>query len=160
MTGVTPSDAATPSAATPSAESARHTNEAAGYSFLRPGGWEVSESGTVTELVGPDHDVTVSFGLGPAGSLQGSSTAFATLIEDRYDHAELVGPQRETIAGHPAVLVGGSAVNDAGLPIRILAITLRVEDENYAISVFVSDASDPVRILPVVEDILASFDVV
>jgi len=56
------------------------------------------------------------------------------------------------------VLIGGSAVNDEGTSLRFLAITLRVDDENYAIAVFVSDASDPVRVLPAVEEIVASFE--
>jgi hypothetical protein len=149
----------TPSGATPSAQSARHTNEAAGYSFLRPAGWEVSGSGTVSRITSPDRDVTVSFGLGSDGGLGGSSADLAASIRDIYDGAELEGPRRDTIAGHPAVLVGGRAVNDSGVTVRFLAITLRVEDENYAISVFVSDASDPVTVLPAVEYIVASFEV-
>jgi hypothetical protein len=150
----------TPSVPTPSVppQTVRYTNAAAGYSFLRPAGWEVSESGTVSELTGPDQDVTVSFGLGADGGLGESSADFAASIEDTYDDAELEAPSRESIAGRPAVLVGGSAVNDEGTGLRFLAITLRVDEENYAIAVFVSDASDPVRILPAVEEIVASFE--
>jgi hypothetical protein len=148
----------TPSVPTPTAQGARHTNAAAGYSFLRPAGWEVSESGTVSELTGPDQEVTVSFGLGADGRLGESSADFAASIEDTYDDAQLEAPSRESIAGRRAVLIGGSAVNDEGASLRFLAITLRVDDENYAIAVFVSDASDPVRVLPAVEEIVASFE--
>jgi hypothetical protein len=143
----------------PIVQSERHTNAAAGYSFLRPAGWEVSELGTVSELTGPDHDVSVSFGLGPDGGLWDASADLAASIEDTYDGVLLEGPRREDIAGRPAIVVGGRAVNDAGVAVRFLAITMRVEDENYAISVFVADASDPVRVLPSVEDIIASFEV-
>jgi hypothetical protein len=147
-----------PSVQTPSVPTARHTNAAAGYSFLRPVGWEVSDSGTVSELTGPDRDVTVSFGLGPDGGLRAASEELAASIEDTYDDAELEGARREDIAGRPAIVVGGSAVNEAGVSLRFLAITLRIGGENYSISVFVSDASDPVRILPSVEDIIVSFE--
>jgi hypothetical protein len=102
--------------------------------------------------------VTVSFGLGTAGGLRGSAADFAASIEDTYADAELEAPSRESIAGRLAVLIGGSAVNDEGTSLRFLAITLRVDDENYAIAVFVSDASDPVRVLPAVEEIVASFE--
>jgi hypothetical protein len=150
----------TPSGATPSAQSARHTNEAAGYSFLRPAGWEVSGSGTVSRITSPDRDVTVSFGLGSDGGLRGSSADLTASIQDIYHGAELLeGPRRDTIAGHPAMLVGGRAVNDSRVTVRFLAITLRVGDENYAISVFVSDAADPVTVLPAVEYIVASVEV-
>jgi hypothetical protein len=148
----------TPSVPMPTAQSVRHTNAAAGYSFLRPAGWEVSESGTVSELTGPDQDVTVSFGLGADGRLGESSADFGASIEDAYHDAQLEAPSRESIAGRRAVLIGGSAVNDEGTTLRFLAITLRVDEENYAIAVFVSDASDPVRILPAVEEIVASFE--
>ena len=150
----------TPRGSTPSARSARHTNEAAGYSFLRPAGWEVSGSGTVSRITSPDRDVTVSFGLGSHGGLRGSSADLAASIRDIYHDAELEGLRRDTVAGHPAVLVGGKAVNDSGVTVRFLAISLRVEDENYAISVFVSDASDPVEVLPAVNHIVASFEAV
>jgi hypothetical protein len=148
----------TPTAPTPTAQTVRHTNAVAGYSFLRPAGWEVSESGTVSELTGPDQDVTVSFGLGADGRLGESSADFAASIEDTYDDAQLEAPSRESIAGRRAVLIGGSAVNDEGTSLRFLAITLRVDEENYAIAVFVSDTSDPVRVLPAVEEIVASFE--
>src|SRR5918995_3145751 len=77
--------APTASAPTPSAQSIRHTNAAAGYSFLRPAGWEVSESGTVTELTGPDQDVTVSFGLGTDGGLGRSALQLTTSIQGTYE---------------------------------------------------------------------------
>lgn len=147
----------TPTAPTPTAQSVRYTNAAAGYSFLRPAGWEVSDSGTVSELTGPDQDVTVSFGVGADGGLRASSADLAASIEHTYDDARLEGPRRESIAGRRAVLIGGSAVNEEGTGLRFLAITLRVDDENYAIAVFVSDTSDPVRVLPAVEEIVASF---
>jgi hypothetical protein len=148
----------TPTAPTPTAQSVRYTNAAAGYSFLRPAGWEVSDSGTVSELTGPDQDVTVSFGVGADGGLRESSAHFAASIEHSYADAQLDAPSRESIAGRRAVLIGGSAVNDEGTGLRFLAITLRVDDENYAIAVFVSDTSDPVRVLPAVEEIVASFE--
>jgi hypothetical protein len=137
----------------------RHTNATAGYSFLQPPGWEVSESGTVSELTAPDHDVIVSFGLGPQGSLREASSEFTSSIEDAYDEVQLHGSRREEIAGRPAMVAGGSAVNDAEVAVRFLAITVRIEGEIYAISVFVAHASDPVRVLPAVEDIVASFEV-
>jgi hypothetical protein len=149
---------ATPSVATPSDQTARHTNAAAGYSFRRPAGWVVSESGTVSELTGPDRDVTVSFGLGSDGGLARSALELTTSIQGAYEDVRVDDPQRETIAGRPAILVGGRAVNDAGVRVRFLAISLRIEDQNYAIAVFVSDASDPVTVLPAVEDVVSSFD--
>jgi hypothetical protein len=147
-----------PRTSSPTTGSMRHTNEVAGYSFLRPVGWEVSERGTVSELTGPDGDVIVSFGLGPDGSLEEASTEFATSVGDAYEEVQFQGPQREDIAGRPAIVVGGTAVNQAGVAVRFLAITVRTEGRNYAISVFVADVSDPVRVLPPIEDIVASFE--
>jgi hypothetical protein len=144
---------------TPTIQSTRHTNAAAGYSFFRPIGWEVSERGTVSELTGPDRDVILSFGLGPEGNLRKASAEFAASIGGAYDEVELQGPRREVIAGQSAIVTAGGAVNDAGVAVRFLAITTRIGGENYAISVFVADASDPVKVLPVVADIIGSFEV-
>jgi hypothetical protein len=147
------------SAPSPTVSSGRHTNATAGYSFLRPAGWEVSESGTVSELTAPDQDVIVSFGLGPEGDLREASAQFTSSMEDAYDEVQLHEPRREEIAGRPAIVAGGSAVNEAAVPVRFLAISVWIEGEIYVISVFVADASDPVRVLPAVEDIIASFEV-
>ena len=151
-----PRPSVTPS---PTVSSGRHTNATAGYSFLRPAGWEVSESGTVSQLTAPDQDVIVSFGLGPDGGLREASTEFTSSIEDAYNEVQLQEPRREEIAGRPAIVAGGSAMNDAEVAVRFLAISVWIEGEIYAISVFVADESDPVRVLPAVEDIVASFDV-
>ena len=148
-----------PTTQSPSVESARHTNVAAGYTFLRPAGWDVSERDTVSELAAPDRDVILSFGFGPQGDLGEASTRFAASIGDAYDEVKLQGPRREIIGGHSAVVVGGDAVNQAAVGVRFLAITIRMGGRNYAISVFVADAADPVKVLPVVEDIVASFEV-
>lgn len=147
-----------PTVQSPTVQSTHHTNAAAGYSFFRPAGWEVSESGTVSELTGPDRDVILSFGIGPEGELRDASAEFAASIGGAYDEVQLQGPRREAIAGRSAIVVGGSAVNQAGVTVRFLAITIRIGGENYAISVFVADTSDPVKVLPVVEDIIASFE--
>jgi predicted Zn-dependent protease len=155
-----PRQSAGPPSSTPSptVQSERHTNATAGYSFLRPAGWEVVDSGTASELTSPDRDVIVSFGLGPEGGLREASAEFTASIEDAYDEVRLHEPRREEIAGREAIVAGGSAVNDADVAIRFLAITVGIDGEIYAISVFVADASDPVRVLPAVEDIVASFE--
>jgi hypothetical protein len=158
--GAPPQSAPDPSSApSPTVVSGRHTNAAAGYSFLQPAGWEVSDSGTFSELRAPDGDVIVSFGLGPEGGLREASDAFSSSIEGAYGEVELHQPQREEIAGHPAIVAGGSALNDAGIAVRFLAITIGIEGEVYAISVFVAEETDPVAVLPTVEDIVASFEV-
>lgn len=151
--------AESPTAQNPTAQDARHTNGAAGYSFLHPAGWDVSDRGTVSELVGPDRDVNLSFGLGPEGDLREASSQFAASIAEAYDEVHLQGSRRESIAAHSAIVVGGTAVNQAGVGVRFLAISIGMDGRNYAISVFVADASDPVRVLPVVEDIISSFEV-
>jgi hypothetical protein len=142
----------------PTVQSERHTNDAAGYSFLQPPGWVVSDRETVSDLESPDGDVIVSFGLAPEGSLEEATAALAGSINDAYEDVQVSGPERQDMGEHRAVVVGGNAVNEAGVPIRFLALTLRLEGQNYAISVFVADASDPVKVLPPVEDIIASFD--
>lgn len=50
-------------------------------------------------------------------------------------------------------------MNDAGVAVRFLAITISLEGQNDAIAVFVADTTDPVQVLPPVEDIVASFEV-
>ena len=66
---------------------------------------------------------------------------------------------RDNSDGTRSLLVRGTAIDDADRRVRFLAITVRGDSKNYAISILVPRRSDPVTVLPQIEDIVSSFDV-
>jgi hypothetical protein len=71
---------------------------------------------------------------------------------------ELIGLRRELIDSSRSLMVSATATDDAGRSVRILAIAIRGEPRNYAISILVPRHSDPARVLPLIEEIVSSFE--
>jgi hypothetical protein len=72
---------------------------------------------------------------------------------------ELIGTTRETIAGSPSLLASGTTTDESGRPVRFLAIAVRGDAHNYAITIVVPAGSNPSRVLPRVERLVASFEI-
>lgn len=138
----------------------RHVNEEGGYSFRYPPGWTVEEEESVTRVSSPDEEVVVSFGHGAEGSLEEAETRFVTEVQSRYRNARLSAVQIEQIGGAPALSVAGTGRNTEGVRVRFLAITVRVEGQNYSIGVFAPARSDPEVVVPPTQEIVNSFRVI
>jgi hypothetical protein len=150
-------DAPSPAATTAVPLKYRFENEAGGYSFGYPKGWEVRADGTATTLTNPDGDVIVTFGLGPAGRLPVAAQRLADALSAAYTDIEDLGTQEQTVAGQPALMVGGVGTNEHGVRVRFLAITVATPEGNRSISVFTPEGSSPSEVLPPVQRVVASF---
>jgi hypothetical protein len=107
----------------------------------------------------PDHEISVSFGIAPSGSLISAAREIAQSVRGAYDEGELLAAEVQEIGGRRAVLTSGTGVNDAGIAIRFLAIAVKGPEQNYAITVFTARDSDPAEVLPVTQEVVASFRV-
>jgi hypothetical protein len=143
----------------PRLDVAEYVNGTLGYGFEYPKSWTVRESAQVTALENPNGRIRVVFGIGPSGDLDTAASRVIDSLSDVASDRELIGMTHETIDGSRSLLVSGTATDDSGRRVRFLAITVRGEPKNYAISIFVPRESDPVRVLPRIEEIVSSFDV-
>jgi hypothetical protein len=134
-----------------------YENEAGGYAFRYPKGWEVRADGTATTLTNPAGDVIVTFGLGPAGRLPVAAQRLADSLSAAYTDIENLGTQEQTVGGHPALMVGGIGTNEHGVRVRFLAITVSTPEGNRSISVFTPEGSSPSEVLPPVQGVVDSF---
>jgi hypothetical protein len=131
-------------------------NAEAGYSFSHPPSWELTGTGTTSNVTSPDMAAMVSFGLGAAGNLEDASGRFVSSLEGTYPDLVISGTVESEIAGSPANTATAEATNEAGVRIVILAITVAAPDRNYAISAFIA-ADVGSELTQVVEEIVASF---
>jgi hypothetical protein len=136
-----------------------YVNPTQGYGFSYPGAWSLREEERSTRIESPNGRILLLFEPGAAGDLDGASSRLLGSIAESTANRQLIGLTRRQIDGSRSVLVAGTATNEAGEPVRFLAISIRGELHNYAISIFVPRRSDPARVLPRIEEIVASFDI-
>jgi hypothetical protein len=136
-----------------------YVNATHGYGFTYPATWNIREDERLTRLESPNGRIRVVFRPGASGDLEVASGRLVESLTEITSNEQLIGMTREQIDGSRSLLVSGTATDDAGERVRFLAITVRGEPQNYAISIFVPRRSDPVRVLPRIEEIVASFDV-
>jgi hypothetical protein len=146
----------TPSPPSQGVGSLGHVNAEAGYSFISPSDWVLSEEGTTSKVTSPDMAAIVSFGLGASGDLEEASARFVSSLEEAYGDLVITGTVQSEIGGSPATAVTAEATNEAGVPILVLAITVAGPDRNYAISAFTAREAGS-ELSQVIEEIVASF---
>ncbi|MCI0634378.1 MAG: hypothetical protein L0206_10765 [Actinobacteria bacterium] len=141
-----------------------HVNSTGDYAFAYPTTWLIDETGGVTRLENPGGDIVASFGPGAPGDIATASGRLVSSIlgidgtEIAVNDA-LTGTSWEQIDGSRSLIVSGVTEGPDGRSVRFLAITVRAVSRNYSISVLVPAGSDPTRVLPTIEAIVSSFEV-
>lgn len=134
-----------------------YVNGAGGFAFRAPPSWDLREVGPLAEIVSPNGNIVITFERGARGSLEVASERLVGSLLETRSNSELIGQRRELIGDSRSILVSGTAREDTGEAIRFLAITVRGEPRNYAISIVVPAGSNPEQVLPQIEEIVTSF---
>lgn len=135
-----------------------YVNVGEGYGFTYPGAWEIRVGERFTRIQNQSGRIVVSSRLGGSGDLEAESSRLLASLATAHPDLELIGKRRELINGSRSLLVSGTATDEAGRSVRLLAITIKAQPRNYAISIFVPSHSDPARVLPLIEEIVSSFE--
>jgi hypothetical protein len=137
---------------------AEYVNVGQGFGFTYPDAWEIQEGERFTRIQNPSGRIVVSYRLGGSGDLEAESSRLLASLATAHPDLELIGKRRELIDGLRSLLVSGTATDEVGRSVRLLAITIKAEPRNYAISIVVPLDSDPARVLPRIEEIVSSFE--
>ena len=141
-----------------------HVNSVGDYRFIYPAAWVVVEDGSLTRVGSPTGDIVMSFRIGAQGDIATASDRLLSSILDaegndpRSDQG-LIGTTWERIDGSRSLIVSGTTTDAIGRSMRFLAITVQGVPRNYSISVLVPARSDPARVLPTIEAIVSSFQI-
>jgi hypothetical protein len=138
---------------------AEYVNGTHDYGFEYPASWTVHENARTTSLENPNGRIRVRFGIGPSSDLETTAARSIHSLTDVTSDRDVIGMTREKIDGSSSLLVSGTAIDDGGRPVRFLSITVRGQSKDYAISILVPRRSDPITVLPQIEEIVSSFDV-
>ena len=136
-------------------EPARVIDTEAGFEFKVPEGWSADSSGSRTVVSSPDRDASVSIAVAPDGDISDSSKEIMANLAVGWVGVRSEMPLVRTVAGQPALSVGGTAIDATG-PIRFLAIVVDGGERNYAIAVSVPRQRGT-SFTPAIQTILSSF---
>lgn len=141
-----------------------HTNLLGGYTFTYPRTWTVKEEGAETKLASPDGGTALSFGSGATlqvGDGGGEPAGDQELLRSLGSIGEpsVLGTAWQQVAGHRSLLVSGTAHDPVGRTIRFLVIAIPGDRPTHTISIVVPAHSAPSQMLPRLEPIVASFDI-
>lgn len=139
------------------APAARHVNAEGGYSLRSPTGWSASTEGTATKLIGPNSDVSLSLDIAPYGNIDDVSKRFVRTLTAKWTVVEVEASQGRSVGNAPAVSVGGTGTDSEGTPIRFLTIVLDAGKRNFAIAVSTPLEHDPANVVPQIQEIVSSF---
>lgn len=134
-----------------------YVSSIASYGYLYPPKWDLREDGAVSKIVNQEGNVLVSFGPGPDGQLEPAMESFAALLDESYADFKKTGEERRTIGKNQALVFEGTALNEAGLPLRWTALLVEGDEDNYAIAAFSAANVDPSQIDPTLEEVFRSF---
>lgn len=137
-----PSPPANPGETRPSGRATLAVNRAGGYEFVRPRGWDLNVSGTVTRVSSPGGDALIALGIGPNGDLAEASRRFFGQIRSGYEVVGASTKRRVALSGGRAVALSGKAINSFDVTLSFDAIALRSGGRNYIIAAFRPPGAD------------------
>jgi len=130
------------------------------YRFEAPTGWSTTQEGRTTTVVSPDQKTVITLGVGRTGSLPVAGALFFQQVAGNYHDVQVIPPEAKQVGSRPALVYGGVGNNAQNTRIRFLAITVQNSPSNYAIAVFTEAGSDPKVVLPPVDRVVESFQVI
>jgi len=136
-----------------------HTRTVAanGFSLGVPASMTVTRRHGTLALSDKRHGLVVTVGRTTRGPLARAARDFVRSLRDGYHRVRVLGHQPQKVAGRPALATYGHAVNEHGIRIRFVTVTVRHRPRDYAITAFAAYHSDPAAVLPKVNAIASTF---
>ncbi len=157
-TGATPTPTATPSP-TPALESKRLVNKKGGFAVGVPKDVEAEKIGLGVTMTTADKVLSVVIAPVESGKLSVSSEAFLRGMKQSYTKVRVTSSDTRTIDGRRATATFGRARSSAKVDLHFLNLVVKAKPHNFSINVFTADGSDQMFILPRVETIIETFEV-
>lgn len=151
-----PEAAGTPAAADVPTEP--FVSRAGRFSLQVPTDLEIRRHGRAAQFVSPDRELVVAVAPVEGDTLRDSNGALLeSLRGGGYARFAVLHRGRDVVEGRRVRTTYGQAVNDAGTPVRFVALVLDGKRHNYAISAFTPEGSDPTEVLPRLHALVNSF---
>ena len=130
-----------------------------GFALDVPTDLEASRKGRTATFAADDRSLVVTVGPGEPGRLRPASKQFLRTLRKGYEGYRLLGTEEQLVDGRPALASYGQATNAEDVKTRFAVVVVRDQPQNYTITAFTALGSDPDAVLPRVNTMVNSFEV-
>jgi len=152
----------TPSAepsALPTVDTTRLVSKQGGFAVGVPDNVKSKKVGPAVTMTSGDKVMTVVVAPIESGTIAASKKAFMSGMKETYTDVRETGSDTPTVDGRKAEATYGLAVNPKKTQIRFVNVVVKDTPRNFAITVFTSADADPLFVLPRVNAVVDTFEV-
>ncbi len=152
----------TPSAepsALPKVDTTRLVSKQGGFAVGVPENVKSKKVGPAVTMTSGDKVLTVVISPIESGTIAASKAAFMRGMRQTYSDVRKTGTENPTVDGRKAEATYGLAVNPKKTQIRFVNVVVKDTPRNFAITVFTSADADPLFVLPRVNAVVDTFEV-
>jgi len=106
-----------------------------------------------------DKTLHVAIGPVPPAKLAAINKALIRDMKTTYTDVRVTRSESEDVDGHKATQTYGRALNDKKVPISFVNVVVKSKTRNYVISAFTAAGSDPIFVVPRVNAVINTFEV-
>ena len=158
-TSRTASASPTPSP-TPEIATTRLVSKRGGFAVGVPDDVKAKKVGPAVTMMSADKVLSVVVAPVESGPISVSRKAFMRGMKEIYTKVKVTRTESQTIDGKKATATYGQARNAKKVQIRFVNFVVKSSPRNYAINAFTTRESDPLFVLPRVNAIANSFEVI
>jgi hypothetical protein len=159
----TASPSPTPSAEpspVPTVDTTRLVSKKGGFAVGVPKNVKGKKIGVGVTMTTADQVLSAVVAPVESGTISASSAAFLRGMKKEYTKVRVVRSEENTIDGHQAKATYGRARNANKVKVTFVNVVVKAEPRNFAINAFSAADSDPTFIVPRVNSIIHSFEVI
>lgn len=153
-----PTSSRTPSAV-PKVDTTRLVSKKGKFAVGIPENVTAKKIGPAVTMTTADKSLNVAIGAVAPGKISATSAALMRDVKRTYTNVRVTRSQMQDVDGHKSKATYGRAQNAKKVQISFVTVVVRAESRNYVISVFTSAGSDPLFVVPRVNAILDTFEV-
>lgn len=155
----TPTPSAVPSPV-PTVDTTRLVSKKGGFAVGVPKNVKAEKIGLGVAMGTADQVLSVVVAPVEKGTISASSAAFLRGVKKEYTKVRVVRSEEHMIDGHRARATYGRARNANKVRVTFVNVVVKAGSRNFAINAFTAAASDPSFIVPRVNSIIHSFEVI
>lgn len=143
----------------PKVASKPFTYRKGGYRLDAPTNLVAKSKGTTTRFTSKDKSLVITVGQSGPGRLAPAQKRFLATLSKSYKKVTVLRTEDQKVDGRPARATYGSATNSKGVNIRFVTFMVRNKPRNFALTAYTASGSDPATVLPRVNRVVNSFEV-
>ena len=144
----------------PKVNTTRLVNKKGGFAVGVPDDVTAKKVNFAVQMTTADKVMSVLAGPAEAGPLAANSKAFTRAMKQSYTDVRVVRTESKEIDGRKAKATYGRAVNDEKKQVSFVSVAIKAKPQNFAIYAFTAVDSDPMFVVPRVNAIINSFEVI